>query len=55
MRRIILLVLMLSIGFTCGVVYSIYSIKVVNIEGGEDNALVTLELLKNKSYYYYEK
>lgn len=55
MKKIILLVLMLLIGFTCGVVYSVYNIKVVNIEGGENNALITLELLKNRSCYYYEK
>lgn len=55
MKRTILLIIMLLVGFLSGVVYSIYNTKVTSVEQGSAGYMITLELMNQQSNYYFEK
>lgn len=55
MRKTILLIIMLLIGFLSGVAYSTYNTKVTSVEQGSNGYMITLELMNQQNNYYFEK
>lgn len=55
MKKTILLIIILLIGFLGGVIYSIYNTKITSVEQGSAGYMITLELMNQQSNYYFEK
>lgn len=55
MRKTILLIIMLLVGFLSGVVYSIYNTKVTSVEQSSTGYMITFELMNQQSNYYLVK
>lgn len=55
MKKTIILIVMLLIGFLGGVTYSIYNTKVTSVEQSSTGYMITFELMNQQSNYYLEK
>ena len=54
-EKTIVVIVLLTIGFFGGILFSTYNLQVVNTKKWGNGELVTIKILERSSDYYYEK
>ena len=54
-EKTMVIIVLLTIGFFSGILFSTYNLQVVNTKKWGNGELITIKILEQKNDYYYEK